>query len=119
MAGVKAHAGHGLGLHLFFGGVKSGKSTVKIEEDPLLSPLRPSEAHFNMAASMAVQQGSRIIRILRHAAVSAVSTSVNLLFPKRCVGCDVEGRVLVQRVQRRLVAPGTSLLLHLFSAGVI
>ena len=47
-----------------------------------------------MAASMAVQQGSRIIRILRHAAVNAVSTSVDLLFPKRCVGCDVEGAFL-------------------------
>ena len=47
-----------------------------------------------MAASMALQQGSRIIRVLRHAAGSAVSTSVDLLFPKRCVGCDVEGAFL-------------------------
>ena len=47
-----------------------------------------------MASSMALQQGSRIIRVLRHAAVSAVSTSVDLLFPKRCVGCDVEGAFL-------------------------
>ena len=44
-----------------------------------------------MAASMALQQGSRIIRVLRRATVNAVSTSVDLLFPKRCVGCDVEG----------------------------
>ena len=43
-----------------------------------------------MAASMALQQGSGIIRVLR----SAVSTSVDLLFPKRCVGCDVEGAFL-------------------------
>ncbi len=47
-----------------------------------------------MAASMALQQGSRIIRVLRRAAVSTVSTSVDLLFPKRCVGCDVEGAFL-------------------------
>ena len=47
-----------------------------------------------MAASMALQQGSRIIRVLRHAAGSAVSTSVDLLFPKRCVGCEVEGAFL-------------------------
>ncbi len=47
-----------------------------------------------MAAVMAFQQESRIIRILRHAAVNAVSTSVDLLFPKRCVGCDIEGAFL-------------------------
>ncbi len=47
-----------------------------------------------MAESMALQQGSRIIRVLRHAVGSAVSTSVDLLFPKRCVGCDVEGAFL-------------------------
>lgn len=41
---------------------------------------------------MAVQQGSRIIRILRN----TVSTSVDLLFPKRCVGCDVEGAFLCE-----------------------
>ena len=47
-----------------------------------------------MAKVMAVQHGGRIIRTLSHAAVSAVSTSIDLLFPKRCVGCDVEGAFL-------------------------
>ena len=31
---------------------------------------------------------------MRSAAASAVATSVDLLFPKRCVGCDVEGAFL-------------------------
>ena len=43
-----------------------------------------------MAASMALQQGSGIIRVMRRAAAA----SVDLLFPKRCVGCDVEGAFL-------------------------
>ncbi len=47
-----------------------------------------------MASSMAMQQGSRIIQVVRRAAGSAVSKSVDLLFPKRCVGCDVEGAFL-------------------------
>ena len=47
-----------------------------------------------MAAAMALQQGSQIVQALRGAAVSAVATSVDLLFPKRCVGCDVEGAFL-------------------------
>ena len=47
-----------------------------------------------MAAAMAMQQGSRIIQVVRRAAASAVATSVDLLFPKRCVGCDVEGAFL-------------------------
>ncbi len=47
-----------------------------------------------MAAVMALQQESRVISILRRAAVSVVATSVDLLFPKRCVGCDVEGAFL-------------------------
>ena len=41
-----------------------------------------------------MQQGSQIVQALRSAAVSAVSTSIDLLFPKRCVGCDVEGAFL-------------------------
>ena len=49
-----------------------------------------------MAAVMALQQESRIVRVLRNAAASAVSTSVDLLFPKRCVGCDIEGAFLCE-----------------------
>lgn len=47
-----------------------------------------------MAAAMAMQQGSQIVQALRSAAAGAVATSVDLLFPKRCVGCDVEGAFL-------------------------